>query len=44
MNLICGTYNFYERREYAFNVLPEYSIIGGEPMCLENSIEMHGTG
>ena len=27
MNLINGTYNFCERREYAFNVLPEYSII-----------------
>jgi hypothetical protein len=27
MNLISGTYDFYERREYAFNVLPEYSII-----------------
>ena len=27
MNLISGTHNFRERREYAFNVLPEYNII-----------------
>jgi hypothetical protein len=27
MNLISGTHHFYERREYAFNVLPEYYII-----------------
>jgi hypothetical protein len=27
INLISGTHNFYERREYAFNVLPEYLII-----------------
>jgi hypothetical protein len=27
MNLISGTHDFCERREYAFNVLPEYSII-----------------
>jgi hypothetical protein len=27
MNLINGTHDFCERREYAFNVLPEYSII-----------------
>ncbi len=30
MNLISGTYNFCERKEYAFNVLPEYSIITPE--------------
>jgi hypothetical protein len=27
MNLINGTHDFCERREYAFNVLPEYNII-----------------
>ena len=27
MNLISGTHNFYEMREYTFNVLSEYSII-----------------
>ena len=27
MNLISGTHNFYKRREYAFNILPKYSII-----------------
>ena len=27
MNLISGIHNFCERREYAFNVLSEYSII-----------------
>jgi hypothetical protein len=27
MNLISRTHNFYERREYIFNILPEYSII-----------------
>ena len=27
INLISRFYNFCERREYAFNVLPEYSII-----------------
>jgi hypothetical protein len=27
INLISGTHNFCERKEYAFNVLPEYSII-----------------
>ena len=27
MNLISRTHNFCERREYAFNVLPEYLII-----------------
>jgi hypothetical protein len=27
MNLISGSHNFCERREYAFNVLLEYSII-----------------
>ena len=30
MNLISGTHDFYERREYAFNILPEYSIITRE--------------
>jgi hypothetical protein len=27
INLIYGTHDFCERREYAFNVLPKYSII-----------------
>ena len=27
MNLISKTHHFYERREYVFNVLPEYLII-----------------
>jgi hypothetical protein len=27
MNLINGTHDFCERREYVFNVLPEYNII-----------------
>jgi hypothetical protein len=27
MDLISGTHHFYEKMEYAFNVLPEYSII-----------------
>jgi hypothetical protein len=27
MNLISGTLHFCEKREYAFNVLPEYDII-----------------
>jgi hypothetical protein len=27
MNLISGTQHFCERREYAFNILPEYNII-----------------
>ena len=27
MNLISGTHNFCEKKEYAFNVLPEYLII-----------------
>jgi hypothetical protein len=27
MNLISGTHNFCEKREYAFNVLLEYSTI-----------------
>ncbi len=27
MNLISRTHNLCERKEYAFNVLPEYSII-----------------
>ncbi len=27
INLINGTHDFCERREYAFNVLPEYNII-----------------
>ena len=27
MYLISGTHHLYERREYVFNVLPEYSII-----------------
>jgi hypothetical protein len=27
MNLISETHDFCERREYAFNVLPEYNII-----------------
>ena len=30
MNLINGIHNFCERREYTFNVLPEYSIITRE--------------
>ena len=40
MNLINKTHNFCERREYAFNVLPEYSIITHDliqsiDMCFE---------
>ena len=27
MNLISGTHDFCEKRKYAFNILPEYSII-----------------
>jgi hypothetical protein len=27
MNLISGTHHFCERREYSFNILPEYDII-----------------
>jgi hypothetical protein len=27
MNLISGIHNFCERKKYAFNILPEYSII-----------------
>ena len=27
MNLISKTHNFYERKEYAFNVLPKYNVI-----------------
>ena len=30
MNLISETHHFCERREYAFNVLPEYYIITQE--------------
>ena len=34
MNLINGTHNFCERKEYKYNVLPEYSIItrNGKPL------------
>ena len=34
LNLISGIYNFCERREYAFNILPEYSIITQYIDCL----------
>jgi hypothetical protein len=37
MNLISGTHNFCERREYAFNVLPEYLIITLLISCLQRA-------
>ena len=34
MNLISGTHDFCERREYAFNVLLEYNIIIRDEMLV----------